>query len=185
MPSQVSFDMPPASANHQGEDVIYSLIYRHRSSFKAEDSPQEPLSVEDQMDADVKSVIKCLRRTRDTMTEMSRQHPINTTELADLVFEARKMSRNMTFIVRRHFDAKEEGMRVQRERELSALNAQGHGLIKYYTKRVTLAMKNFAESRLAMNTNRYDKRIQLLEDAMHKVDMHRMLVVLAEGTAPY
>ncbi|KAG3177726.1 hypothetical protein PC129_g25510, partial [Phytophthora cactorum] len=87
------------------------------------DPGQEYLSVEEQIDAGVKSVVICLRGTREAMTEMSRQHPIDICGLSDLVFEARKVNRNMVFAIRRHFDAKEEGMRVNRTRELSALEA--------------------------------------------------------------
>lgn len=132
-------------------------------------------SMDDQLDAKIKTAIKGLRQTRDAMDEMP--YPLATSELSDLVCQARKITRNMSFIVRRHFDAKEEGIRLRCAREVSALGKQ-EGLVKYFTKQISMACE---KSRLNANTSQRDKRLQLLDDAMAKVDMHRMLALLSEG----
>ncbi|KAH6981768.1 hypothetical protein BKA56DRAFT_615880 [Ilyonectria sp. MPI-CAGE-AT-0026] len=132
-------------------------------------------SMDDQLDAKMENAIKALRQTRSAMDEMP--YPLSTSELSDLVCQARKITRKMSFVVRRHFDAREEGIRFRCEREVLALGKQ-EGLVKYFTKQVSTACE---KSRLTANTSQRDKRLQLLEDAMAKVDMHRMLALLAEG----
>lgn len=171
--------------NHS-DAILSEFVYTFDDSSSDEEFVKQYPTMDEQMDADIESVIKCLRRTRDAMTTISYECPLDTTELADLVHQARKLTRNMTTIVRRQCHANEEGMHCQREREMTTLNQENYGFIKHFTKRVSISFKYCGESRRAKNGSRCDKRLQLLEDAMEKVEKHRLLILLEEGnTAPY
>ncbi|KAF7552447.1 hypothetical protein G7Z17_g4321 [Cylindrodendrum hubeiense] len=174
------------SRTQSANPILYKSMYKFTNSSSEAVSANQYPSMDEQLDADIESILKCLHRTRDSMTNISYHRPIDTNELAELVFQARVISRNMKAIVNRHFDAKEEGIQLQRERELTALEQQKRGRINYFAKRVSISIKYSTESHLAMNGNRRDKRLQLLEDSMEKVDKHRLFILLAEGNmAPY
>ncbi|KAH7019457.1 hypothetical protein EDB80DRAFT_676450 [Ilyonectria destructans] len=172
--------------SHSGDTILSEFIYTFDDSSSDEEFVKQYPTMDQQIDADIESVIKCLRQTRDAMTTISYESPLDTTELADLVHQARKLTRNMTTIVRRQCHANEEGMHCQREREMTALNQENYGFIKHFTKRVSISFKYCAESRRVKNESRCDKRLQLLEDAMEKVEKHRLLILLEEtNTPPY
>ncbi|KAF7552796.1 hypothetical protein G7Z17_g4070 [Cylindrodendrum hubeiense] len=155
-----------------------SAILRN-GNYILENSSEETLNnsthfTDCHLDAKIKSVINRLRRTRNTMTEMT--YPIDTCGLADLVFEAKETTRHMSFLIRRHFDSREEGIRIRHQEGLSR-GGKLHGITKFFGMQ---SSRN--KSLLAINVAQRDKRLRLLEDAMAKVDKHRILVSLSEGS---
>ncbi|KAH6982182.1 hypothetical protein BKA56DRAFT_616270 [Ilyonectria sp. MPI-CAGE-AT-0026] len=170
---------------HSGDTILSEFIYTFDDASSYEEFFKQYTAMDKQMDADIERVINCLRQTRDAMTTISNESPLNTTELADLVYQARKTTRKMTTIVRRQCHANEEGMHCKREREMTALDQENHGFVKHLTKRVSISFKYCAESCRVKNRSRCDKRLQLLEDAMEKVEKLRLLILLEEGNTPY
>lgn len=171
--------------NHSGGIILSEYIYTFDDASSDEEFFKQYTKMDQQMDADVERVIQCLREIRAAMTTIANESPLNTTELADLVHRARNTTRTMTTIVRRQCHANEEGMNCKREREMTALNQENHGIVKHLTKRVSITFKYCAESCRVKNRSRCDKRLQLLEDAMEKVEKLRLLILLEEGNTPY
>ncbi|KAH7157384.1 hypothetical protein B0J13DRAFT_603151 [Dactylonectria estremocensis] len=167
----------PISGVDATEKGIYSFINSSDETLTNKHDYSGYPNIDEQLDKKLVGVIKQLRSTRSKMSVLT--YPISTSELSDMVFEAREIYRKMHFEVRRHFESKEEGIRLHRDREVTALGKK-QGLLKYLTKNMLVGCE---KARLARNTHKHDKRLQLLEDAMNKVDMHRIIVVLA-GSRP-
>ncbi|KAH7175398.1 hypothetical protein EDB81DRAFT_769744 [Dactylonectria macrodidyma] len=155
------------------ENSIYNFINSSDETLTKDGYSGCPF-IDEQLDDHLIWAVQYLRWTRSKMSELA--YPLSTTEISDMVTDARTVYRKMSFLVRRHFDAKEEGIRLHRDREVGALGKQ-NVLVKCLTKNVLDVCE---KARLARNTHKLNKRLQLLEDSVNKVEAHRIILLLED-----
>ncbi|KAF4981457.1 hypothetical protein FZEAL_2745 [Fusarium zealandicum] len=135
------------------------------------------------LDDSISKVIRSLECLREEMGAMAAQHPVSTDELADMLEEARSVANGMMFTVKRYYHDKEEGLRTAREREYAALEEHKGGCFSNRIRRALVTVRYDIESKAAVMMASKDTRTRKLQDALDKVEMHRMLALLAEGAS--
>ena len=165
------------------DDLLAEYCHGFMDMFQADPEYQATLN-EKHLDKEIKTALKYIHGTRDEMMLLKLKGLICEAELSDLVQEARSVHRSMKFRVRRHYQNKEEGLRLRRqiaylELEKKQRTSQIAGLLAHnlYMLKTRTSLSSAALNRQCEN------KLMVLDKAMEKIDSDRFLVLLsAEGT---
>lgn len=119
-----------------------------------------------------------LQSIRDTISLMANTH-LDMTTIAILSDRARNISRCAIFQIKRYYHIREEGTRLSREREYTALESQEHNLVSLAMKKFLIAARYDLETKMAAMVTSKNKRLDKIQDALNEVEMMRILVLLS------
>ncbi|CAM1502449.1 Fc.00g044330.m01.CDS01 [Cosmosporella sp. VM-42] len=156
--------------------------YRHSLVEPFQQSPDLVDTITDkELTQEVKMALKYIHGTRDEMVSLKLNGPICEEELSALIDEAREVHRALKFRIRRHYQNKEEGLRLRRELELNEIGD------KAQTSPIgSLLADSFfrlkTRTSMGMTTLKVqcEKKLKVLDKAMAKIDSDRLLVVLLD-----
>lgn len=123
-----------------------------------------------------------LQSIRDAMCLMAHTH-LDTSTLSILADRARSIARCAVFQVKRYYHIREEGTRLLREREYSALESQQHNLVSLAMKKFLIAARYDLETKMAAMVTSKNRRLDKIQDALNEVEMMRMLVSLSDESS--
>ncbi|KAF4993756.1 hypothetical protein FDECE_13320 [Fusarium decemcellulare] len=138
------------------------------------------------LDEVIRRALQDIKDIRDQMAALKASHPINTNALANLVEKARSKAYETMFYIHRYYHVREEGLRIQREREYAALGRENRNKFVHHIRRAFITIRFAIEGRAAELSASRDARTQKLQDALDNVNRDRMLILLDDGgQGPY
>ncbi|KAM0556974.1 hypothetical protein ACHAPJ_005653 [Fusarium lateritium] len=184
MPTTISIDREHDA--HPGEHHAHPSFVKESDGTKVSFPQPKCHATLAELDKDIDSVLESLNSVRQEISAISAKELDTTDEMPALFETARYMTNNMVFKVKRYYDAKEEGLRTKRQREYKALNDLDESSCTKRIKRALIAARHSLEIRVAIMGLARDSRIQKLQDALDKVEMHGFIAMLTDGgTVPH
>lgn len=146
------------------------------------DPAYAPNAADAEIDLRVKGGLLYLQGTREEMNLLITDEPIDFDVLDDLLREAFAVHQCVTFQVRRHYQGKDEGLRLPREHNFTDLELQTESC---FLRGVACSSARMIRSAIERNSaelmKRRDQRLKALDKTLDRVEKIHKLAVMASA----
>lgn len=160
------------------------LIYDYRRTFFDifwTDKRYYPNTADEQLDNEIKAALKYIQGTREEITLLTAEDPLDNEGLVELVQEARKVHQSLRFKVRRHYQAKEEGLRVPREADFTKIEEESESSS---IRELLMDSLRMLRTRIEDNSGKLNKvrdsRLNALDKAMERVEKQYTIIRITD-----
>lgn len=162
------------------DDIIRDFDSAFKDSYWV-DPAYAPNAADAEVDNHVRGGLKYLQGTREEMNILITDEPTDFDILDDLLREAHAVHQCVTFKVRRHYQGKDEGLRLPREHNFTDLELQTESqcFLRGVICNSSLMIRSAIERNSAELMKRRDQRLKALDKALDRVEKIHKLAVMA------